>query len=1305
MEVSFLHSNIRILLIEDNPDDHRLIIKMLRGKTRQFSLIQAINLTDGLALMRGNDFDVVLLDLGLPESTGLDTLRKVSPFAHPFPIIVLSGLDDESTGEIAVREGAQDYLIKGKVNTELLCRSIRHAIERKRAEIALEASEKRYRRLHDTLREAFAYVDMQGRLIDFNKAYVDMLGYLPDELRGLTYNDLTPEKWHLSEANIVNGQVLVRGHSDVYEKEYRKKDGTVFPVELRTYLIKDESGNPASMWAIVRDITEKKNITQKLEKALAESSATSNYLNSIINAVADPIFVKDRQHRWVFLNNAYCALKGRSRDELLGKSIYDVDPKAEADVMWQDDEAVFNTGAEHVREGKRTDSKGNVHFTVTKKTLFKNDRGGEFIVGVVRDITERKHTEDTLRASEERFSLAMDATKDGLWDWNVKTGTVYYSPGYIAMLGYASGEFPGHVSSWTDLIHPEDKEFVFKTNMDCIENRRDDFEIEFRMRAKSGEWRWMLGRGKSVFRDNSGQATQIVGTHTDISGRKHTETQLKESLSIKRATLESTADGILVVNKQAKVADYNNKLMELWNIPPDLLEQKDDNQLLQYISGQLLYPEVFVKKVRELYNNPDADDFDEIPFKDGRIFECYSIPHRLEGKSIGRVWSFRDITKRKRAEEALHESEERYKALFDRSLDCVFLIDFEGHFLDANQASLDLVGYRREDILELTFVQLLAADQYMLAIQTIDEIKATGHQKSPTEFQLRRKDGRNVFVETQASLIYRDGKPYAIQGIARDITDRKRAEEALRTERQHLIDIIDFLPDATFVINTERQVVAWNRAAESMTGVHRNELLGKGDYAYAEPFFGERFPVLIDFLDTPDDVREKSYKYIRRSGSMIYAESFIQRLNGGRGMHLWGVAAPLYDRNGNRTGSIGVTRDVTDYKLAEEEKIQLQAQLLQAQKIESVGRLAGGVAHDFNNMLSAILGHAELAMHKCTPSDPIHADLKVIEQSAVRSGDLTRQLLAFARKQAVVPKVLDMNDTVSGMLKMLRRLIGEDIDLIWKPGASVWPVRIDPSQIDQILANLCVNARDAIAGVGKLAIETRNAVVDQAACASHPGFLPGDYVMLTVNDDGCGMDKDVLDHIFEPFFTTKEVGKGTGLGLAMVYGIVKQNDGYIDVVSDSDKGSTFKIYLPRFAGNIDEPLASGDEEMPRGHGETVLLVEDEALILNANRAILEALGYTVVTASTPGEALRQAKAHAGEIQLLLTDVVMPEMNGRDLAKVLGEIIPGLKCLFSSGYTADIIARRGVLDEGVHFLQKPFSMKDLAAKIREGLQQK
>ena len=379
---------------------------------------------------------------------------------------------------------------------------------------------------------------------------------------------------------------------------------------------------------------------------------------------------------------------------------------------------------------------------------------------------------------------------------------------------------------------------------------------------------------------------------------------------------------------------------------------------------------------------------------------------------------------------------------------------------------------------------------------------------------------------------------------------------------------------------------------------------------------------------------------------------------------------------------------------------QLEQQLYQAQKMESIGRLAGGVAHDYNNALSVIIGFTELTMDDVEPDGPIHDNLSEILNASNRAADITRQLLAFSRKQTISPKLIDLNETIKNMLKMIRRLIGEDINLAWLPGGNILPVMMDLSQVDQILANLCVNARDAIEGVGKITIETKKVIFDEGYCADHSGFTPGKFVMLAVSDNGCGIEKEILGNIFEPFFTTKDVDKGTGLGLATVYGIIKQNCGFINVYSETDKGTTIKLYLPMYDDKIVTSQEERPIESPSGHGELVLLVEDDPPLLLLSERILRALNYTVLSADTPSKALDLAKEHSSKIHLLVSDVIMPEMNGRELEQQIQFICPDIKSLFMSGYTANVIAHHGVLDKGLHFIQKPFSKSDLAIIIRK-----
>ncbi len=657
---------------------------------------------------------------------------------------------------------------------------------------------------------------------------------------------------------------------------------------------------------------------------------------------------------------------------------------------------------------------------------------------------------------------------------------------------------------------------------------------------------------------------------------------------------------------------------------------------------------------------------------------------------------------RKRTEQMLRESEEHLSSIF-RSAPIGIGSVVNRELKKVNLRLCEMTGYDEGELIGQSSKILYPSseDFEFVGREKYAQIRAYGTGTVETHWQ--RKDGTIIEVLLSSTPVDLRNHSRGITFTALDITERKQAEADLLAERQYLTDIIDFLPDVTFIIDTDQRVVFWNRAAEAMTGVKRDDLLGKGDYAYAIPFYGKRRPILIDLLNLPEKERESSYSHVKRVADKVYAETFIQTLNNGKGAYLWGVAAPLYDRTGLRTGAVEVVKDITELKKSEKTNIQLQERLLQAQKIESIGRLAGGVAHDFNNMLGVILGHAELAQKQLDKTQPVFNNLEEIRKAAQRSAEITRQLLAFARKQTIAPQVIDLNISVDEMLTMLRRLIGENINLAWLPRQSLWSVNMDPSQLDQILANLFVNARDAIVDTGKVTIETDNVAFDETYCRMHAGFLPGEYVMLAVTDNGCGMDAETMAHLFEPFFTTKEVGKGTGLGLATIYGIVRQNSGFINVYSEPGQGTTFKIFLPRHKDSAVPALKENvTGTVLRGH-KSILLVEDELMILDMTTAMLELHEYTVLPATTPGEAMSIAQEHAGDIHLLITDVVMPEMNGRDLARNLLSLYPSLKCLFMSGYTANVIVHQGVLDEGVNFIQKPFNMEDLAVAIREALE--
>ncbi|MBI3568558.1 MAG: PAS domain-containing protein [Gemmatimonadetes bacterium] len=549
-------------------------------------------------------------------------------------------------------------------------------------------------------------------------------------------------------------------------------------------------------------------------------------------------------------------------------------------------------------------------------------------------------------------------------------------------------------------------------------------------------------------------------------------------------------------------------------------------------------------------------------------------------------------------------------------------------------------------------------------------------------------DPQQVILSSSWPLKDARGEIIGIIVTRQDITALKRADEALATSEERLRLALEATSDAMWDWDLDSRTVFCSPRWFTMLG-----------YAADEP---TQDIAAVRARVHPDDVGRVTAAAL---GAIAEGKTYVveARMRCSDGTWRWVQSRGSVsgrDATGKPTRFVGTNSDIHARKLAEEETARLQSHLQQALKMESVGRLAGGVAHDFNNMLGVILGHAELAMGQVDPAQPLRADLVEIQRAAERSAALTRQLLAFARQQVVAPTVLDPNDAVAHSLTMLQRLIGEDIQVIWRPTANPWPIEMDASQVDQLLTNLCVNARDAIVDVGTIEIATANSVIDAAFCARHPGAVPGEYSKLTVRDDGAGIDPETLDHIFEPFFTTKELGRGTGLGLATVYGIVKQNNGFIAVQSAPGEGTSFDIYLPRHEG----PATSAAPALaakPAGRGkETVLLVEDEPAILRLATRALESRGYSVLGTSSPGEALRRAAAHEGEIDLLLTDVVMPEMNGRDLAAALLRDRPRLEALFMSGYPAEVIVTRGILEEGVRFIQKPFAVADLAAKVRE-----
>lgn len=706
--------------------------------------------------------------------------------------------------------------------------------------------------------------------------------------------------------------------------------------------------------------------------------------------------------------------------------------------------------------------------------------------------------------------------------------------------------------------------------------------------------------------------------------------------------------------------------------------------------------------------------------KDGRpvVLETNIAPILdAQGQVVGYCGADKDITRRHRAEDQVRRSNQFLDMIIENIPHMIFIKEARNLcFVRINRAGEELLGRGREELVGKNDTDFFPPEQAEFFMAHDREVLAGREVRDiPEETIQTRLRGERMLHTKKVAIHNEKGQPEYLLGISEDITERRQVEkrmQAAQEEMQRLLGeakqsrlallsvvedqrevqvslknlsrhqeaLLSAVPD--LIVETDaRQVYTWaNAAGLAFFGA---EVIGRG---------------VRDYLDGPQPADAPLEPLFNGASDLVYMESWQRRQDGQRRLLSW-CARAMKDEAGQVTGMIATARDMTDQRRLEEH-------VRQSMKMDAIGRMAGGVSHDFNNMLGVIIGQAELALEEVKSNAPVRESLEEIMLAARRSADLTRQLLAFARKQTINPQILELNETMGTMLSLLRRLIGEKIELVWQPGPDLWPVMMDPAQMDQVLANLAINARDAMPQGGKLFISTENRVLDDFFVASHPDALPGQYVSLSVSDNGTGIDAAVLEHIFEPFFTTKEVGKGTGLGLSTVLGIVKQNRGYIEVHSKPGYGTTFLIYLPRTLPTAETEAApeAPSEPAPAGGSETILLVEDEKSILEIGRQILTRYGYTVLAAPDAETALQMVAGRKRDIQLLVTDVIMPGLNGHELYVRLKAVYPTLKVLFVSGYTADVIGYKGVLEEGVMFLHKPFSAKVLAAKVRAALAQ-
>jgi PAS domain S-box-containing protein len=973
-------------------------------------------------------------------------------------------------------------------------------------------------------------------IVEVNDRALEVYGYTHDEILHLKVSDL-----HIIKPSDLSERLKVdiEQNGATFESIHRRKDGRTFPIELSVRLIEIEGKK--FYQCIIRDITERK----EAEEILRESEEK---FRTFAEQSPNMIFI-NRKGRVVYANAKCEELTGYTKEEFYSPDFNFLEITAPESL-----ELVKNYFAKHLQGEEvpayeyivRTKQGRRIDVIITTKLIpFENENA---ILGIITDISERKKAEESLL----KFRLGIERSSDAVFITDPSGVIIFVNPSFEQLYGYSFQESIGNTPRIfkSGNLSSEDYKSFWSSLLS-----KNVVSGEIVNKTKDGRLVHIEGTNNPIL-DNQSKIIGFLGIHRDITDRKREEEELEQSFSLIQATLESTADGILVVDRIGTITNYNAQFVKMWNIPENMLAEGKDRVIINFVLAQLKSPKNFVSKVNELYSHPESESFDVLEFKDGRIFERYSHPQRIDGQPVGRVWSFRDVTQRKLAEEQLQESEERYRRLVEYSPNAI-AVHSEGKFVYVNPAAIKLIGATdASQLIGMPIMSIIHPDDIEVVRQRVLLGMTERKALPPLEERFIRLDGFVVEVEVTSLPIIFQGKP-ATQVVVRDITDQKK----------------------------------------------------------------------------------------------------------------------------------------------------LQNQLIQSQKIQSLGTLAGGIAHDFNNILAIILGYSSTLEKNRNDTRKHSESISAISQAIDRGAALVRQILTFARKTDIAFEPLNIPDLVHELLSMLKETFSKTITFTQSCAPGLPDILADRTQVHQTLLNLCVNARDAMPNGGSIAIKAEQHTKEEVS-KRFPTADQELYVCISVTDTGEGMDEAIYARVFDPFFTTKVKGKGTGLGLSVVYGVMQSHHGFVDVESYVGEGTTFYLYFP-VSPMVDTPIeeVSPGNEKPSGGTETILLIEDEYLILKVIRQLLKSYRYSVYVAADGEEALEVFARHRDEIALVLTDVGLPKMSGIDVFKKLKEMDPQIKVVLASGFFEPDL-KFSLHQLGVKgFIQKPYSNDEVLQKLREVLDEK
>ena len=1095
-----------------------------------------------------------------------------------------------------------------------------------------------------------------GNIIEVNQTACEMLGYSQKEFNKLNLRDVDAregQKKIEERINKINKNKMIH-----FKTTHINKFGKKIPVEVKAHKFKLH--NKEMVLSIVHDLTEQKRASEKIRKARKE-------WQYIFQAIGHPVLILDPDRKIINLNQATLEMTNKSKDELIGKKCHEI--------FHQSDVPPDNCPFDYLNKSGKTETiemeieTFNGYFLVSTTPVFDQAGNLDKIIHIATDISDRKK-------AEIRYKRLVGNANDGIFIIKPEDGFEYVNPAFEKITGYDQKTICDSDFNWEDFVHPDDLAIIKRL---YNQEKKSQDLYEFRIISPNDKIKTVEVRTVNIGEKN----IRIMGILRDITHRKNMEERLRLQNEQYQNLIENEIAGI-------GISDFNEDLVFVNQTFAEILGYSVEELTGMNLSELTNKKEYKKFRKQEQLRKKDKSSIYETRLlrKDGSVVDLIinASPHKnIDGEIIGTVGVIIDITDKKEAERALKERERWLKDLIDKISAAIFIYN-KNEILYVNQTAEDLTGYSESELLKIDFEKLIHPDFFKQIKSRIDYPEDMDKLPQRLEFKIICKNGEEKWLDFTTGKIQWEGHPVRI-GNAVDITNKKIIENDLRQNEKRLKMITENTSTLVSVANINGFFEYTNPTHQEILGYTSQELQKMNGFEILTPETRSKFYAFIQkgFKGELDKIRKLEYSVYDKSGNIHFLEGSIDSIR---------------DEKGKLQKFIIIADDITQRKLHEKERENLEQQLQQAQKMESIGRLAGGVAHDLNNMLTPILGYSEILQNQLNANDDKIDLVNNIIYAGERAKKMVNQLLAFSRKQTLDVKPLNLNNVIKGFEKLLYRTIKENINIKLKLQSNLPRVEADIGQIEQVIMNMAVNAQDAMPDGGELIIETGVTTLDEEYTASHKNFSPGKYVFLNISDTGKGIDPNVKQHIFEPFFSTK--GElGTGLGLATVYGIIKQHNGDINVYSEIGEGTTFRIYLPVITSDKKEQEKEVQPHSTDIHGyETILLVEDNDQVRDLADKVLKNHGYTVITAKNGEEALSILNKNDKDIKLLLTDVVMPEMSGKELYRTAVKKHPGLKVIYMSGYTEDVIDYHGIAENKRNFIQKPFSVLKLSSRVRE-----